>query len=233
VSCCLRSACVLGAAALCSACGGGGDDNSGVVAPAVDFDAFSAWAELLSGDRSWTVSGVGSDGRHYVITIATAAPVTSIFPVTGTTAARADTQITTDADGAVATGTQQAYFDGATLRIVGLRTSIAGSAAACDVATVTDLPPAAVRVNTTGVLATLDELDGCAGSSQKIGTIELTWSLEFEAGITYFCSNSTERDLAGNAVSFEGDCVQTSPDGSLGTAARVTVQQNGVTVVAR
>jgi hypothetical protein len=34
-------------------------------------------------------------------------------------------------------------------------------------------------------------------------------------------------------VSLESDCLQVSADGSLGTAARVTIQQGGVTLVAR
>jgi hypothetical protein len=230
-----RSAVALGLTALLTACGGGGGDggDSGFVPPADDFNVFAAWRNLLTTSHAWTVSGIGSDGRSYTFTIAGTPGPTSVFPVTGMVSARADTQLTTNANGTIVAGTQETYFDAATLQLVGLRTVFNGSASACDIATAVDVPPAAVKVGTAGSLATLDELNGCAASSAKIGTITLTWSLEFEAGLTYFCSNSTERDPTGAVVSFEADCVRVSPDGTLGSAARVTVQQNGVTVIAR
>jgi hypothetical protein len=95
------------------------------------------------------------------------------------------------------------------------------------------VPPSAAKVGTSGALATLDELDGCLASSAKVGTITVTWSLEFETGTSWFCSNSTERDPSAVVLSVESDCLQVSRDGTLGPAARITVQQGGVTLVAR
>ena len=230
-----RIASVCGLTALLSACGGGGDSgSSGFIAPTDDFNVFLAWRNLLTTSRTWNVSGVGSDGRTYDITLAIAPGATSIFPVTGTTAARSDTTVTSNVSGVGSSmGQQQIYFDGTTYAMVGIRNSSSVGSANCDVVTgAPSVPPSAVKVGSSGALATLDELNDCTNSA-TVGTITVTWSLEFESGTTYFCSNTTERDLSSNVLSRESDCLQVNPDGTLGAKARVTVVQSGVTLVAR
>jgi len=223
------------AAALLSACGGGGDGgNSGFTPPPDDFNVAQAWRNLVTTTRSWALHGSGTDGRNYDISIGTAPGATSVFPVTGATTARSDVTLVTAATGVNSvTALQQVFFDDAANRIVGIRTGSNLVAATCDVATSTTALPTATKVGTSGAQATLDELDGCASNSGRIGTITVTWSLEFESGTTYFCSNTTERDLNAVVLSVEGDCLQVSPDGTLGARARVTVEQSGVRVVAR
>ncbi|HEX6707003.1 MAG TPA: hypothetical protein VF169_19755 [Albitalea sp.] len=223
------------AVAMLAGCGGGGDDtgNSGFIPPNDDFNVAQAWHNLLTTNRGWTLTGSGTDGRIYDITVGTAVGPTTVFPVTGANTARSDVTLTTATTGfPTASALQQIHFDAATDRIVGIRTSVNQAAATCDLATSTSALPTTVKVGTSGAQATLTELNGCAGSSAAVGTITITWSLEFEAGTTYFCSNTTERNPGGAVLSAEGDCLQMSPDGTLGARARVTVEQNGVRVVA-
>jgi hypothetical protein len=226
-----RLCCACGLAAMLSGCGGG---DGAATAPAEEYDAFAAWRGVLATRHTWSARGTGSDGRRYTVTIDAAPGGTGTFPVTGAAAARSIVMLVTDVDGVAISGTQETWHDPTTLRVVGLSRALTGGTPTCDVATVALSPPAAAQVNTSGTLARLDELDGCDASSTRAGTITLTWSLEFEPDIVWFCVNSTERDPADLVVSFEGDCVETAPDGTLGTAVRITVQQaGGFTLVAR
>jgi hypothetical protein len=215
-------------------CGGGGDDGAPIFTPPDDdFDVAAAWAELLTTSRTWAASGVGSDGRTYALTLDTSPGGTDVFPVTGEGAARADAVISSTVDGVPVEGVQQTFYDPGTLTILGLRTSVAGFGTTCDVSTLIGTLPSAAKVNESGLLASLDLLDGCRADSLLLGTIELRWSIEFETGTTYFCLTSTERSTGGQVRSVESDCLQVAPDGTLGTKMRVSIDQGGVSVTLR
>jgi hypothetical protein len=227
---CLRHAVACGLVALLAACGGSDDTTP----PTQDHDVRAAWRNVLAGRHTWTARGTGSDGRTYTVTIDAGPAPDSAFPVTGVTAAHSLAQLTTEAGGTVATGTQETWYDGATLQVIGMRHALTGATPACDVAVASSTPPTAAKVNTSGPLADLDERSGCGASFPRVGTLQLAWSLEFEPGIVWFCVNTTERDLAGLVASFEGDCVQVDPGGVLGAAVRITVRHgNGFSLVAR
>lgn len=228
---------VVSLAAAVSACGGGGDDsgNNGFVAPTNDFDARAAWHSMLSGSHVWTTNGVGSDGNAYTVSISVTPQATSVFPVTAATWALSTATIgLSQGSTPVSVGINQTYFDAATDLVVGVRNT-SGNTTTCSVvaAQATSVPPMATKVGSSGPLFTMDELDGCLSNSAKVGTSTNTWSVEFEQGTTYFCMNSTERNLAGASVAAESDCVQIAADGTLGGKARISVTVGSFTLVAR
>jgi hypothetical protein len=214
---------------LLSACGGGGDSgDSGPPPPTVDFDVQAAWGEFLTASRSWGVTGVANNLLRYDIDIAIAPGAASVVPISGATAARSDTTLQVHENGTlIGNALSETFYDAGTLQLLGVRLTPSGSASACSVATSAATPPAAAKIGASGTLATLDERSGCLTTSASVGTSSVGWSLEFEAGISYFCVNSTERDLTGAVLATESDCIEANPDGSLGARARLTITQPG------
>ncbi len=215
--------------ALLGGCGGGGGDSGG----SGTVDAATAWRNLLSGTRSYDVSGTGSDGRVYSMTLGIAPGGSAIFPVTGQTASRAVITATIRTGGASVTGTTSYYHD-AQYALIGAQIS-AGGSTSCAVVQSFALPPAAVRPGASGALATLNELASCASGAAVVGSESATWSVETDPvnGATYFCLNSSTRSGTGTVESSESDCVEVGAGGNLGSRARVTVSFDGFTVTGR
>lgn len=214
---------------LLSACGGGGDSgDSGPPPPTADFDVQAAWGQFLTASRSWVVTGTANNLLRYDIGIGLAPGATSVVPISGATAARSDATLQVRENGTlIGNALSETFYDAGTLDLLGVRLTPSGGASACSLATSATSPPAAAKIGTSGALATLDERSGCLASSASVGTSSVGWSLEFEAGISYFCVNSTERDLAGAVLATEADCIEVTPDGALGARARVTITQPG------
>jgi len=230
-----RIACVSALVAL-SACGGGGDAGSSLfVPPTNDFAVRAAWQNLLAGNASWSVAGVGSDGHRYEMALTLAPGPAAAFPVTGVVASTSRATSVLKRDGSVlGTSLTESFFD-AGFALVGLRQSSDVAATSCDrpVAPAV-VPPLAAKVGVSGALVSVDVLAGCSASSVLAGTAVNTWSLEFEAGATYFCVNSTDRDLlAPPTVSTESDCIEIEADGALGRRAKVRLSTAGFSLTAR
>jgi hypothetical protein len=225
-----RLASTCGLALVLSACGGGGGSSgdSGFIPPTDDFDVRTAWTNFLVASRSWAVAGVANNGLGYDVTISVQPGATSVVPISGATAARSDTRLIVRENGAtVGNALSETFHDAATRQMLGTRFTPLGGASLCSLASATAAPPQAAKIGASGALATLDERDGCSSSSASVGTATVRWSLAFEGGISYFCIDSTERDLAGNVLATESDCLEVSPDGSLGARARITITQPG------
>jgi hypothetical protein len=225
------------AIATLAACGGGGGSSGGPPPSSASFDVNAGWRNVLTITRTWTVSGVASDGKTYTLAIGTAPGPGSTFPVTGAAAARADVSVLLSEGGTtVNSGVNQTFFDPVTYLVVGTRNSIntpGGAVISCSVATSASVPPASATIGASGALDTLDELDGCLPTSAKVGTSTSTWSLETEAGINYLCLNSTVRDLNNALFATESDCLEIATNGTLGAHARITVAQGSFTLTAR
>lgn len=228
------SACALGAALL-SACGGGGSSSGsdGLAVPTDSFNVALAWQSLVSAPNSWSASGTGSDGNAYRLDVADAAAAAGNYPVTGTAAQRSTSTVKLFQNGTqVVEGLTEYYFD-AGYALIGSRRSGPGLATTCEQVTAYSAPPTAAHVGDHGAHFSGNTLDGCGAGAQVIETFEVTWSIEFEAGITYFCSNTTSTELSPPSTSTESDCLQVSTDGSLGARARVSVASPELTLVLR
>jgi len=221
--------------ALLSACGGGGDSgHSGFIAPTHDFNAAAAWRNLLTTSATWVVAGRANDGLTYDLTISVAPASAAIFPVTNVVASRSNATIVFRQGNTILSNVLgETFFDTNHLKLGARFTDNSSGASSCDEATSASVPPAAATIGNSGALGTADLLTGCLGDSLVAARSTSTWSLEFEAGISYFCVNSTERNLAGTVVATESDCLEVAATGTLGTRARVTVSDGNFMLTMR
>lgn len=226
---------------LLAACGGGGDGGQNAfVRPTTSFDAQAAWKNLLTANRHAVLTGTATDGVKTLdvdADVVMAPGAAATFPPDGLPYPRGVVTSTLRLTGAPAiTGTQENFYD-ANFRFVGSRNTLASNnAVSCTQATSASLPPTAVKIDIadkSGALYTANDLPDC---SKKVisGTTTVTWSVEFEAGITYFCINSTDTDLKDPpTVDTESDCLQIAADGTLGAKTHITVTSEGLTIDAR
>lgn len=213
-------------AALClglAACGGGGGD-SGTPAQPTTVNAAAAWRNLMTLPHSWSLSGTGSDGNAYQFSITIATAGTEAFPVTGVSANKVNfTSVIAQGGVTIASGLVENYLD-ADLRVVGARTTGAGIATTCDIATSSSLLPSSATVGASGALDEMNDLPDCSSTSASTGTTVDTWEIQQNDGIVYFCVKSVDQDLdVQPTVETETDCIQVDADGNLGTRAIVTL----------
>jgi len=231
-------------AAVLAACGGGGGPPGGAAPPpppAASFSVNTAWRNVLTSTRSWTVSGTASDGLDYVLTIQMQANASSLFAPLGASYPHSDVAVQLAQGGSsVNSGLNQSYYDAGTFMVVGTANSlnvVGGAITSCSIATSASVPPTTATVGGTGPLDTLDQYASCLPPAQstKVGTSTTTWSLETDSvtGLTYFCVNSTVVGNTGALFATESDCLEVSTDGALGTHARIGVAQGGFTLTAR
>lgn len=239
----IRRAALAATVLLLSACGGGGDGgNSGFVPPADAFDVQAAWKNLLTTTRTWSgIIGRGNDNHVYEVAVQIAPAAAAPFPLTAAPANRSVQTVSTRVDGGPAGVAVNELFVDAGFLWQGSRHTIDAGTPSCDEASAgrSVLPPTAVRFDATarpvsGALLAGTIYATCADRTAVRGTATATWSLEFESGTVYFCLNTTSQDLAVPPnVTSESDCLQVSPDGSLGAKARITLRASGFELVAR
>jgi hypothetical protein len=228
------------ATAVLSACGGGGGDSGGSAPPpppagATSIDAAAAWRNFITMPQAWLVGGVGNDNKGYVISITLTPGTSQVFPLNGTSYATTTANVATRIGGIdIPTTSNVSYFNPTTYVLAGTRNTEANGTPTCSETTASTVPPTSAAVGSSGALHTFNDRNGCLAGSTSEGTSVTTWSVESEAGITYFCLNTTARNLAGAVEATEADCVQAAADGTLGAKARVTLTQaGGFTLVAR
>lgn len=232
-------------AALLAACGGGGGSEGGgpppppappPVQPPGTFNVNAAWRNFLTVKPTapWSLSGVGSDNRSYTITLDVAPTSSSTFPLNGLIYAATDA---TAVIGIAGLGLNQTisrtYYDPATLKAAGTRTTTINNVVSCSIVTATAVPPLSAVVGESGPMQTFDDRQTCAPASASVGTSTTTWSLETETGTNYFCLNTTIKDLAGTVAKTESDCLEVSESGALGAKARIILVEPDLTLTAR
>lgn len=203
---------------LLAACGGGGSDN--VVADPVA--AAAAWQNLYNGgNRQWTLTGTSSDNQSYTLNLGLVSGGAQTFPLTGaaTTARYWDSTLTV-AGQSPAIGRTAYYLDPASLVLAGTQNTTTG---ACAQATGSVLPPASTAVGTNGVQAQLTGYVGCTAGLPSGMTGVMRWAVAYDQGVTYLCSSALQSDTAGGSV-LEEDCFETTPQGQIGSRARVYIQ---------
>lgn len=239
----LRSFAAATLAALLVACGGGGDGGaSGFIPPTDAFNVRAAWINLLTTTRSWSsISGRANDNHLYDVTVQIAPAAAALFPLTGTPANRSVQTVTSRIDGGAPSIALSELFVDAGSLWVGSRHTVDNAAPDCDEAApnASQLPPTAVRFDANGTrvagpLLAGTVYRGCANRGSALGSASATWSLEFEAGVTYFCVNTTDQDFAAPPNVFaEIDCIEVAPDGTLLDRVRITVRTGSFQLVAR
>jgi hypothetical protein len=230
-------------AALLTACGGGGG-GSGSPAPAPGaapppgapapapadggFNVNAAWQNFLRTSQTWDTLGVADDTKTYSIKLSVAPTLSSVFAVNGVSYSTSEVTVVSGIQGlGLDQSVSRSYYDPATFKLAGTRNVMNSDPATCSVVTATDVPPTSAEVGDDGDMQTFDDLQGCSAQSAKSGTSRTTWSLEQESGTTYFCLNTTARDLTATVLQTDSECVEVSKNGDLGDKARITVERPG------
>jgi hypothetical protein len=214
-----KSALSAAALAILVSCGGGGE---GPFIPSLSdsYNVGKIFFLLLTGSGSWTVSGTGSDGAIYDVTISFSPDSDAFFPLTGLPGARSNQTVTIRRNGVVLiTATENTFYDRNTLAIQGT----SRNDGSCSLVSSAATPPANATPGAGGALDTSTDYTACATLSPVAGSTSRTWSIETENIITvFFCSNETNKNVANQVIATESICLQMSRDGSLGDKARFT-----------
>lgn len=217
----MRSACLgLPLVAVLSACGGGGDSPAPPVPPPSSVAALTAWKSVLSTPRTLAVAGTGSDGKAYSLsyTISTAGSVT----VNGQATNRVDITAILRSGGVVASTSSESLF----VRTgTGLVHAVSRPDGSCGLVAAPSEPPATAQLLAGGQLYATDIQSSCKGVDFSFERETSTWSIESEESTAFFCVRTA---LSGTAVGLgrtQQVCLQSSADGTIGAASRVTVTQ--------
>ncbi len=205
-------------------CGGGGGDDP---APVVSYDVQKAIKNLPAVARSYTLAGTATNGSALTLTWTIAPVGVSVFPLTNAASQRVDTRIVvrTATQQELVNGGQQSHFSDAGVGLGSVRAD--GS---CSQGENPALPTAAA-VGATGDLGGATVYATCSVSAPVVNRITGNWTLEQGTGLVYLCANTVLNDAAGAVVSRESDCVEVSPDGTVGSRARLTLTVAGTVVV--
>jgi hypothetical protein len=213
---------------LFAACGGGGSDHPVDPTP---YSVGAGWRNLLTANASWTVSGHGSDGRDYTITNKLAPGATAVFPATLATASTLARTLTVQATGAAPESIDDTiYLDAVSGTLVG----DAYGDGSCLSATSTAAVPQTAVAGANGPLATGPDVQPCAPGASPFVNTSLGWSLESADDVTMLCITDVALNLGdGSPLRTESDCIEVSPDGTLGTRARVRLAAGSFVLDAR
>ena len=238
----------IAASIVLAACGGGGGSSSTSETPATapglpssggsgtatTYNAQMAWNNLLSTTRTWTVSGVASDGKTYELTLSIAPGGTLVFPVTGATTSRAVFRNGLKEGSTVLQDVVNEQFFDSEYRMLGTRVTTDGGTPTCSkTEVVAALPLSAAPAGATGPLYAGTTLAECTTTAAQLGTSYHTWSLLAEGGVTYFCVASSNRFLGESTDRLSETCVETDAAGKLGAKARIQLLLPGFSVIAK
>lgn len=214
-----RAAWLLILIAALAGCGGGTDagDNTNY-----------AWAQgvrnLFAANRSWTVSGKGSDGATYTTVLSYTASGNGAFPVTGVLAARSLQRFKMTSGGStVIDDSSTLFYRESDLTLVGLD----NGDGTCTNATASKAVPTSGRMGANmGTYASANALANCSNATAVNGLDVYGWSLQIDAGVTLLCQDNAFYDVGGTDLQgTESDCVGINADGSLNGNARITIHQ--------
>jgi hypothetical protein len=192
------------------------------------YNVNAAWQNFLRTSNTWYTLGVADDAKTYSIKLSIAPAVSSTFPRNGVSYATSDVTVVSGIKGlGLDQSKTRSYYDPSTLKLAGTRNVTNNNAAMCSEVTATDVPPGSAKVGDDGAMQTFNDFGNCNAQSTKTGTSTTTWSLETEAGTTYFCLTTTARDLASALLQTDSECVEVEKNGDLGAKARITVERPG------
>lgn len=219
-------------AALVTACGGGSDDPSTSAVTATNPNA--AWAKLMTTERTWVTTGLGSDGATYQIT-RTLQPRGSA----GDPLAQVLSTTTTRRNGVVVPPVVRSNNSESEIEVTYLRAdrSVASVARpSLDSLSAVDpgVPPAMASVGDTGPLYQGSWCFACAPASLPVNVVA-TWQFTVDDGVPYFCVRRTEPvEPASSTTKTVSHCVEVDAAGGILDRAMTQVQvQGGLSLTAR
>lgn len=227
-------------AVLLSACGGNDDhnhDNGGIQSPpvlppastGVTVDVAAAWRQYLSTPRRWDISG-SQNGNAFTLSLVLTPSGQITFPATGQVA-----QTTTESLRLNFAGVATANTDGTLFYTNDSLIGIVGGSGANATCAVVRTPfsglPGNATVGASGTIVTLDNLNGCSSTAQRVGSVTLNWSIDQDLAVTLFCLTTLRQDTSGATTGSQTACLQTSNAGELGSSARITFRRPDGSVI--
>lgn len=218
----------LAAALTLAACGGGGDAGLPVN---TSFNVSAAHRNLLTQSVGWAVTGTGSDGLVYEVSLALAPGAAAAFPLTGVVSPRQVQTFTLKRSGVVVdTSVSSVFYNATSYALLGS----SEDDGTCAAATMGPALPSAARLRDTAAYYNEVQYSGCTAGLPAAGSSAVTWSVELEGSIVFFCANRTVNDASGVRVGAGSECVQVDEAGALGPKAVVSIEVTGqFTLVAR
>ncbi|MFL6708621.1 MAG: hypothetical protein ACJ8HI_10490 [Massilia sp.] len=232
-------------AVLLTACGGNNDgDNAGtnggnngiqsppVLPPAstgVTVDVAAAWRQYLGTPRRWDISG-NQGGSNFILSLVLTPGGQTTFPATGQVA-----QTTTESLRLSFAGLASANTDGTLFytndSLIGILGGSGANATCAVVRTPFSALPTSGAVGANGTVVSLDNLNGCSSTAQRVGSVTLNWSIEQDLAVTLFCLTTIRADAAGATAGSQTACVQSNAQGQLGSSARLTLRRPDGSVI--
>lgn len=215
-----KYAVVATAVAILTACGGGGGTTNvePVAPPPSSIAGNDAWKNLLTSNKSYTLTGSDAAGTRYTMTLTTAN--------LGETFDANDTYYTAEITAATVTGNNSPIFEKTKLYAGKSDTRIRflnwPLDAECLEVTNPEPVPQTVTLNNIGNLVNGRILslsgDRC-NNVISVNSYALTWSYEADGGTPLFCLNSTRKFLA-DVTDQTSVCFEVNQAGALGTKAK-------------
>jgi hypothetical protein len=226
-------------ALLLSACGGRNDDDqsnnnnkgSGIQSPpvtppastGVTVDVAAAWRQYLTMPRRWDIAG-NQNGNAFNLSLVVTPGSQTAFPGNGQVA-----QTTTESLRLTFAGVASANVDGTLFynndSLIGILGGSGANATCAVVRTPVSGLPTSAPAGSTGTLVTLDNFNACATNAQRVGSVNLTWSVQQDLAVTLFCLTTVRLDTGGTTTSSQTACVQSDTQGQLGGGARLTLRR--------
>jgi hypothetical protein len=181
----------------------------------------NAWHNLLTVTASWQTNWTAPDGGKWVFTASTAAGPAGTFPFTGASGSTTLQTSSFSVDGVSGGSVTQTMFRNGDA-LFGIDHGDGGCSTVAPLAF--GPPSGSAAIGMSGDLGASEDYNSCnpqAASSD--GTTRNDWSVQTEAGITFFCASAQSRDTSGQIIDSEEDCIEASADGTLGHRARFTI----------
>jgi hypothetical protein len=195
----------------------------------VTVDVAAAWRHYLSTPRRWDISG-SQNGNAFTLSLVLTPSGQLTFPATGQVA-----QTTTESLRLNFAGVASANTDGTLFHTNDSLIGIVGGSGANATCAVVRTPFAALPnngvVGANGTIVTLDNLNGCTSTAQRVGSVTLNWSIEQDLAVTLFCLTTLRQDTGGATTGSQTACLQTSNAGELGSSARITFRRPDGSVI--
>lgn len=212
-------------ASLLAACGGGGGGSAQippVVAPAptvAGVNIAAAWRDYVSAPHTWTMKGKTTDARAFELAVVMKPAASGTFTLTGASGHTIDQSVRFAFDGANTVSSDGTLFLNGDA-MIGVSTT---NGACFGVRGAMPALPTSAAAGANGAMFVLDGYAGCASSGQKLGNTTYSWSVEKDGALTMFCITSRQEDGNAAYIGTEVDCIEASPEGTLGAKAKFTI----------
>ena len=206
------------------ACGGGGSDSSGTVAPAATYDLNGMQTTLVTSSQSFTAAATnGADAYQIFLGIAPAPDAT----FEGSTRKRATQSLTLRKNGATVVATTfEGYYEVAPFQLVGAQYAGGGYLLAT---TPHPALPTAAQVGASGSLGT-QTLYADSTKATVLATQQATWTLEAStSGSASYCVNTVLTNASTSAISTTVGCNRINASG-LVLGIRWVIAVDGLTL---